>query len=37
VPVKNQQEQIPLKETVTFVGDIVSPIAEDDGKAGKRK
>lgn len=37
VPVKNQQEQIPLKDTVTFVGDIVSPVAEDDGKSGKRK
>jgi prevent-host-death family protein len=37
VPVKNQQEQIPLKDTVTFVGDIVSPVAEDAGKSGKRK
>jgi prevent-host-death family protein len=30
VPVENQKNQVPLKDTVTFVGDIVSPVAEDE-------
>lgn len=30
VPVDHQKKQVPLKDTVTFVGDIVSPVAEDE-------
>lgn len=30
VPVDYQKKQVPLKDTVTFVGDIVSPVAEDE-------
>jgi len=30
VPVENQKKQVPLKDTVTFVGDIVSPVAEEE-------
>lgn len=37
VPVESKQKNSPLKDTVIFVGDIVSPVAEDDSKKGKRK
>jgi prevent-host-death family protein len=37
VPLRSQKEHTPLKDTVTFVGDIVSPVAEDNAKSGKRK
>jgi prevent-host-death family protein len=30
VPVEHHKEDIPLKETVLFVGDIVSPVAEEE-------
>lgn len=28
IPVNHQKEDIPLKDTVLFMGDIVSPVAE---------
>ena len=30
IPVNHQRDEIPLKDTVLFVGDIVSPVAEDE-------
>ncbi|MGA1796118.1 MAG: type II toxin-antitoxin system Phd/YefM family antitoxin [bacterium] len=30
IPVNNQKEEIPLKDTVTFIGDILSPVADDE-------
>jgi prevent-host-death family protein len=35
VPVDTQAKVVPLKATVTFIGDIVSPVAEDDWEAQK--
>jgi prevent-host-death family protein len=35
IPVENQKKQVPLKDTVTFVGDIVSPVAEEEWEALK--
>jgi prevent-host-death family protein len=36
VPVGRSQKRIPLKDTVTFLGDIVSPVAEDDWEAREK-
>ena len=33
VPVGRSKKRIPLKDTVTFLGDIVSPVAEDEWEA----
>lgn len=33
IPVENTREAVPLKETVTFIGDIVSPVAMEDWEA----
>ena len=33
VPVGRREKKIPLKDTVVFVGDILSPVAEDDWEA----
>ena len=30
IPYNNDKEEIALKDTVTFVGDIISPVAEED-------
>lgn len=30
IPVDDKAKDIPLKDTVTFMGDIISPISEDD-------
>lgn len=30
VPVDYESRDIPLKDTITYMGDIVSPVAEDD-------
>jgi len=30
IPADHQKEDVPLKDTVTFLGDIVSPVAEDE-------
>jgi prevent-host-death family protein len=30
IPYDNDKKDIPLKDTVTFVGDIISPVAEKD-------
>lgn len=30
IPIENQKKDIPLKETILFMGDIVSPVAESD-------
>jgi prevent-host-death family protein len=30
IPVSHQQKDVPLKETITFMGDIVSPVVEDE-------
>lgn len=30
VPVNHENKDIPLKETVTFLGDILAPVAQDD-------
>jgi prevent-host-death family protein len=35
VPVSGKKKDVPLKETVTFMGDIVSPVAEDEWEAMK--
>jgi prevent-host-death family protein len=35
VPVNTKEKDIPLKGTVTFIGDIVSPVAEDDWEVQK--
>ena len=35
VPVDTKAKVVPLKATVTFIGDIVSPVAEDDWEAQK--
>ena len=35
IPFEADYKEIPLKDTVTFIGDIVSPVAEDDWEALK--
>lgn len=35
IPVEQETKDIPLKETVTYVGDIVSPVADDEWEAAK--
>jgi prevent-host-death family protein len=35
VPIDLQQSDVPLKDTVLFMGDIVSPVAEDDWEVFK--
>ena len=30
IPVEHEKKEIPLKETVTHLGDIISPVAEDE-------
>ena len=30
IPVRNEAKDVPLRETVTFLGDIVSPVASED-------
>jgi prevent-host-death family protein len=35
VPVDAETKDVPLKETVTFIGDIVSPVAKDEWEALK--
>jgi len=35
IPFEADPEDIPLKDTVTFMGDIISPVAEDDWEALK--
>ena len=35
VPVNTKEEGIPLKAAVTFIGDIVSPVAEDEWEVQK--
>jgi prevent-host-death family protein len=35
VPVSTKEKDIPLKGTVTFIGDIVSPVDEDDWEVQK--
>lgn len=30
IPVNHQKDDIPLKDTLIFLGDIVSPVAEDE-------
>ncbi len=35
IPFEVDREDMPLKDTVTYMGDIVSPVAEDDWEALK--
>jgi len=35
IPFEAEHGEIPLKDTVTFMGDIISPVAEDDWEALK--
>ena len=35
IPFEADHEKIPLKETVSFIGDIISPVAENDWEALK--
>ncbi len=35
IPVEHQKKDIPLKDTVTFLGDIISPVSEDEWEALK--
>jgi prevent-host-death family protein len=35
VPYEGEQARAPLKDTVRFVGDIVSPVAENDWEAAR--
>ncbi len=35
IPFEAVYEEIPLKDTVTFIGDIISPVAENDWEALK--
>ena len=35
VPVDSKAKEVPLKATVTFIGDIVSPVGEGDWEAHK--
>ena len=35
IPYEANKEDIPLKNTVTFMGDIISPVAEEDWEALK--
>ena len=33
IPVNHEKEDIPLKDTVTYIGDIISPVADDEWEA----
>ena len=35
IPFSHQKKDIPLKDTVTFIGDIISPVAEDEWEVMK--
>jgi prevent-host-death family protein len=35
IPVENEKETIPLKETVIYLGDVVSPVDQDEWDASK--
>ena len=35
IPVNHEKEDIPLKDTVTYIGDIISPVADDEWEAIK--
>jgi prevent-host-death family protein len=35
VPVNGKEKKVPLKGSVTFIGDIVSPVAEDEWEVQK--
>lgn len=35
IPVEPAEREMPLKDTVTFLGDIVSPVASDEWEAAK--
>ncbi|MGA1842760.1 MAG: type II toxin-antitoxin system Phd/YefM family antitoxin [bacterium] len=35
IPFSYEKRDIPLKDTVTFMGDIISPVAEDEWEAMK--
>ena len=35
IPFEAEHEDSPIKDTVTFMGDIISPVAEDDWEALK--
>jgi prevent-host-death family protein len=35
IPANTKEKHVPLKSTVTFIGDIVSPVAEDDWEVRK--
>ena len=35
IPVSHQKKHVPLKDTVLFMGDIISPVAEDEWEALK--
>ena len=33
--IEAEEEKVPLKDTLVFMGDVVSPVAEDDWEASK--
>ena len=33
IPVNHEKEDIPLKDTVTYIGDIISPVADNEWEA----
>ena len=33
IPVNHEKKDIPLKDTVTYIGDIISPVADDEWEA----
>ncbi len=35
IPVDHEETNVPLKDTVTFVGDILSPVADDEWETVK--
>ena len=35
IPYTNNKKDIPLRDTVTFIGDIISPVADEDWEALK--
>ena len=35
IPVNHEKKDIPLKDTVTYIGDIISPVADDEWEAIK--
>ncbi|MFX0203762.1 MAG: type II toxin-antitoxin system Phd/YefM family antitoxin [Candidatus Hodarchaeota archaeon] len=35
IPVDEKKKDVPLKDTVTFLGDIISPVSEDEWEALK--